>query len=100
MKLKELLEKVEQLPWPKSEPVSCSEWPERTIIKGKLHLTITSPYDTCDSMMKPTADLIVHAVNMLPKLVEALEKCMPSPVSDLTTERLLSLIEEANNPNQ
>jgi len=85
MNLKELLEKASPLPWnaqhPMTEDMFCSqeefkeylsESPPITRIVGSDESTVATAHDLF-KFTPENAALIVHAVNILPELVEALE---------------------------
>lgn len=111
-KLEELMKAATPLPWsidfngkdPQEEPAR---------IKGPdkmWNVAFIPSYENTKARMDADATLLCHAVNMLPKLVEALEKCRfvleecsigREKLSELFPKKLelvRAVLSEANNP--
>lgn len=91
MTLEELLRQATPLPW--------------------MYATVVERFAAFDTRPEPDALLATHAINMLPKLVAALEECITdhdslafvmhgyAPRLDAITELAQAALKEATNPN-
>jgi hypothetical protein len=98
MTLKELIEKITPLPW---RGYRNDEEGNHLMAGGERD---TDNIIVAEQMTGPDLMLARHAVNMLPKLVAALNDCvvvmgqLPRGVGECSFKNAIAVLAEANNP--